>query len=175
MSIYSPLTIIFSLAAGYLFNFDKTFEINSFFSRRYEYLFNFDNTFEINSFFSRRYEYLFNFDNTFEINSFFSRRRYEYLFNFDNTFEIQDDIEVLKRMGMAYNLEKNQCTAADLQKAMRMVPQALKPYVLGKHLNHTLCQQGVWASFGHPNPQKSTLGAPQKIYEKFLERSISII
>ena len=27
--------------------------------------------------------------------------RTEYLFNFDDTFEIHDDIEVLKRMGMA--------------------------------------------------------------------------
>ena len=27
--------------------------------------------------------------------------RMEYLFNFDDTFEIHDDIEVLKRMGLA--------------------------------------------------------------------------
>lgn len=58
--------------------------------------------------------------------------RYEYLFNFDNTFEIHDDIEVLKRMGMAYSLEKGQCSAQDLNKAVRMVPDTLKPYVLGE-------------------------------------------
>ena len=58
--------------------------------------------------------------------------RDEYLFNFNNTFEIHDDIEVLKRMGMAYGLEKGLCTDADLQKCMRSVPKALEPYVLGK-------------------------------------------
>ncbi len=60
--------------------------------------------------------------------------RYEYLFNFDNTFEIHDDIEVLKRMGMAFGLEKNNCTMDDLRKAVRMVPKSLEPYVLGKYL-----------------------------------------
>ncbi|XP_064615212.1 transcription factor Dp-2-like isoform X2 [Liolophura sinensis] len=59
-----------------------------------------------------------------------SNDKYEYLFNFDNTFEIHDDIEVLKRMGMAYGLEKGQCSAQDLNKAVRMVPDTLKPYVL---------------------------------------------
>lgn len=36
-----------------------------------------------------------------------SNDKTEYLFNFDNTFEIHDDIEVLKRMGLALGLEKN--------------------------------------------------------------------
>ena len=58
--------------------------------------------------------------------------RYEYLFNFDNTFEIHDDIEVLKRMGMAFGLEKNQCSMEDVRKAVKMVPKALEPYVLGR-------------------------------------------
>ncbi|ESO98920.1 hypothetical protein LOTGIDRAFT_114027, partial [Lottia gigantea] len=55
----------------------------------------------------------------------------EYLFTFDNTFEIHDDIEVLKRMGMAFGMEKGQCTEEDLQKVVRMVPKALEPYVTG--------------------------------------------
>lgn len=59
-----------------------------------------------------------------------SNDKYEYLFNFDNTFEIHDDIEVLKRMGMAYGLEKGRCTQGDLHRAVKMVPDALKPYVL---------------------------------------------
>ena len=58
--------------------------------------------------------------------------RFEYLFNFDNTFEIHDDIEVLKRMGMAFGLEKGQCTHGDLERARCMVPKALDQYVLGK-------------------------------------------
>lgn len=39
-----------------------------------------------------------------------SNDKTEYLFNFDNTFEIHDDIEVLKRMGLALGLEKNNPT-----------------------------------------------------------------
>ena len=64
--------------------------------------------------------------------------RYEYLFNFDNTFEIHDDIEVLKRMGMAYGLEKGRCSQGDLHRAVKMVPDALKPYVRGE------CRVGCW-------------------------------
>ena len=41
--------------------------------------------------------------------------RFEYLFNFDNTFEIHDDIEVLKRMGMACGLESGSCSPEDLR------------------------------------------------------------
>lgn len=58
--------------------------------------------------------------------------RFEYLFNFDNTFEIHDDIEVLKRMGMAFGLEKKTCSEDDLKLARSMVPKALEPYVVGK-------------------------------------------
>ena len=35
-------------------------------------------------------------------------------------------------MGMALGLEKNNCSQQDLQKALRLVPKALEPYVLGK-------------------------------------------
>ncbi len=58
-----------------------------------------------------------------------SNDKFEYLFNFDNTFEIHDDIEVLKRMGMAFGLEKGLCNADDLRKSTKMVPKALEPYV----------------------------------------------
>ncbi|CAE1300813.1 TFDP1 [Acanthosepion pharaonis] len=58
-----------------------------------------------------------------------SNDKCEYLFSFDNTFEIHDDIEVLKRMGMAFGLEKGQCSPEDLEKAIHMVPKALGPYV----------------------------------------------
>lgn len=60
--------------------------------------------------------------------------RFEYLFNFDNTFEIHDDIEVLKRMGMAFGLEKGQCEATDVEKAKKMVPKALEEYIDGEHM-----------------------------------------
>lgn len=58
-----------------------------------------------------------------------SNDKFEYLFNFDNTFEIHDDIEVLKRMGMAFSLEKGQCDPADVEKAKKMVPKALEMYI----------------------------------------------
>lgn len=57
--------------------------------------------------------------------------RCEYLFNFDQMFEIHDDIEVLKRMGLAFGLEKSACSKADLAKATKMVPKALEPYLIG--------------------------------------------
>lgn len=58
-----------------------------------------------------------------------SNDKTEYLFNFDNTFEIHDDIEVLKRMGMAMGLEKGKCDPNKLSLAKSMVPKALEPYV----------------------------------------------
>lgn len=53
----------------------------------------------------------------------------EYLFNFDEAFEIHDDIEVLKRMGLSFGLEKGQCGDKNVKAARTMVPKALEPYV----------------------------------------------
>lgn len=58
-----------------------------------------------------------------------SNDKFEYLFNFDSMFEIHDDIEVLKRMGMACGLEAGKCSAEDLKTARSLVPKALEPYV----------------------------------------------
>ncbi|XP_023691216.1 transcription factor Dp-1b [Paramormyrops kingsleyae] len=58
-----------------------------------------------------------------------SNDKFEYLFNFDNMFEIHDDIEVLKRMGMACGLEAGKCSPEDLKIARSLVPRALEPYV----------------------------------------------
>uniref|UniRef100_A0A9J7XMY3 Transcription factor n=2 Tax=Cyprinus carpio TaxID=7962 RepID=A0A9J7XMY3_CYPCA len=57
-----------------------------------------------------------------------SNDKFEYLFNFDSMFEIHDDIEVLKRMGMACGLEVGKCSAEDLKTARSLVPKALEPY-----------------------------------------------
>ena len=54
----------------------------------------------------------------------------EYLFNFDEAFEIHDDIEVLKRMGLSYGLEKGAISDKDLKSATTMVPKALESCVL---------------------------------------------
>lgn len=53
----------------------------------------------------------------------------EYLFNFDEAFEIHDDIEVLKRMGLSYGLEKGATTEKDIKAITSMVPKALESCV----------------------------------------------
>eukprot|EP00095_Tigriopus_kingsejongensis_P004705 snap_masked-scaffold276_size226481-processed-gene-1.6 protein:Tk04705 transcript:snap_masked-scaffold276_size226481-processed-gene-1.6-mRNA-1 annotation:"transcription factor dp-1-like" len=58
-----------------------------------------------------------------------SNDKMEYLFNFDDTFEIHDDMEVLKRMGLGFGLERGEVTAENLAKARQMVPRALEQYV----------------------------------------------
>ncbi|XP_016297085.1 transcription factor Dp-1b isoform X2 [Sinocyclocheilus anshuiensis] len=58
-----------------------------------------------------------------------SNDKFEYLFNFDNMFEIHDDVEVLKRMGMAFGLELGRCSVEQLKIAKTLVPKALQPYV----------------------------------------------
>jgi len=59
-----------------------------------------------------------------------SNDKMEYLFNFDDTFEIHDDMEVLKRMGLSFGLERGEVTPEDLSKARTMVPRALEQYVV---------------------------------------------
>ena len=39
----------------------------------------------------------------------------------------------------------------------------------------SLSQQGIWVSFGHPNPQKSHFRTPKIFYEEFIKMSISSI
>ncbi|XP_020299179.1 transcription factor Dp-1 isoform X2 [Pseudomyrmex gracilis] len=58
-----------------------------------------------------------------------SNDKTEYLFNFNDKFEIHDDIGVLKQMGLAFGLEKGECTEENLQKAKLMVPKSLEKYV----------------------------------------------
>eukprot|EP00040_Diaphanoeca_grandis_P014147 m.71591 g.71591 ORF g.71591 m.71591 type:complete len:350 (-) comp24367_c0_seq1:29-1078(-) len=53
----------------------------------------------------------------------------EYFFDFDKPFEIHDDIEVLKRMGLAFNIDTGKCTAAELEEARKLIPSALYPYL----------------------------------------------
>lgn len=59
-----------------------------------------------------------------------SNDKTEYLFTFDNTFEIHDDIEVLKRMGLALGLEKEDSHSpikkAKLDKARTMLAEGLR-------------------------------------------------
>uniref|UniRef100_A0A8C5GMI8 Transcription factor n=1 Tax=Gouania willdenowi TaxID=441366 RepID=A0A8C5GMI8_GOUWI len=69
-----------------------------------------------------------------------SNDKFEYLFNFDSMFEIHDDIEVLKRMGMACGLEVGKCSPEDLKMARNLVPKALEPYVIAsRHFLNIIC------------------------------------
>lgn len=54
-------------------------------------------------------------------------------------FEIHDDIEVLKRMGMAFGLEAGKCTQENLKIARTLIPKALEPFVTGQ--NH---KPNIW-------------------------------
>ena len=53
----------------------------------------------------------------------------EYYFDFSEPFEIHDDMEVLKRMGLAYHLERGECTSEDYAKATALIPEALEGYL----------------------------------------------
>lgn len=53
----------------------------------------------------------------------------EYLFNFDEAFEIHDDIEVLKRMGLSFGLEKGTASEKELKTVSGMIPKALEPCI----------------------------------------------
>lgn len=96
-----------------------------------------------------------------------SNDKFEYLFNFDNRFEIHDDIEVLKRMGMAFGLEKKLCSENNLRVAKTLVPKALEPYVidLAKNGPSGLGSTGITPAtptkHGSPN-SPCTLNSPAK-------------
>lgn len=55
--------------------------------------------------------------------------RSEYWFNFDQPFEIHDDIEVLKRLGLSYGLDRGQVAEADIPHIKGCLPPALRGYV----------------------------------------------
>ena len=64
---------------------------------------------------------------------------------------------------------------------MGMAPLATSWFLLdsaskdntSKLQGHSLTQQGVWPSFGHPNPQKSPFTTPKIFCKEFLKLSIS--
>ncbi|VDN01680.1 unnamed protein product [Thelazia callipaeda] len=58
-----------------------------------------------------------------------SHDKTEYLFNFDQPFEIHDDIEVLKRLGLAYGLERGEVSDANRIKIKSYLPLSLRSYI----------------------------------------------
>lgn len=89
-----------------------------------------------------------------------SNDKSEYLFNFDNTFEIHDDIEVLKRMGMAFGLEKGQCAEANLRTSRTMVPKALEPYVTDMAKTGPVGLAGALGNHATPNKSLGCSASP---------------
>ncbi|KJE89958.1 Tfdp2 protein [Capsaspora owczarzaki ATCC 30864] len=64
-----------------------------------------------------------------EIDCQMEEDRTEYFFNFKQAFEVHDDIEVLKRMGMARGLNNKSSTAEDLAAIEQLVDEKLMPYI----------------------------------------------
>ncbi|KAG7311561.1 hypothetical protein JYU34_002608 [Plutella xylostella] len=58
-----------------------------------------------------------------------SNDKTEYMFNFNKKFQIHDDIDILKRMGLLFGLEKGKCSTEEIEKAKSMVPKSLEHYV----------------------------------------------
>uniref|UniRef100_A0AC34GVT7 Transcription factor Dp-1 n=1 Tax=Panagrolaimus sp. ES5 TaxID=591445 RepID=A0AC34GVT7_9BILA len=52
----------------------------------------------------------------------------EFLFHFDQPFEIHDDIEILKRLGLSYGLDKSDVAPEYRQHIKECLPNALKNY-----------------------------------------------
>ncbi|CAK1549870.1 unnamed protein product [Leptosia nina] len=63
------------------------------------------------------------------INCSISNDKTEYVFNFNKRFQIHDDIDILKRMGLLFGLDKGECSEEDIEKAKSMVPKSLECYV----------------------------------------------
>lgn len=64
--------------------------------------------------------------------------RSEYVFHFDQPFAIHDDLDVLKKMGMAFGLELGTCSAEDLQRAKALLPKAFETFLTSEHVRQTL-------------------------------------
>lgn len=58
--------------------------------------------------------------------------RSEYVFHFDQPFAIHDDLDVLKKMGMAFGLESGACSPEELQRAKALLPKAFEPFLTSK-------------------------------------------
>ncbi|XP_072936516.1 transcription factor Dp-1 isoform X2 [Epargyreus clarus] len=69
-----------------------------------------------------------------------SNDKTEYMFNFNKRFQIHDDIDILKRMGLLFGLDKGDCSEEDLEKVKSMVPKSLEYYVeqMGRGVNTSL-------------------------------------
>ncbi|XP_063702890.1 transcription factor Dp-1 [Culicoides brevitarsis] len=63
------------------------------------------------------------------INCSISNDKTEYSFKFDDKFEINDDVDVLKKMGLLNGLDKGECSFEEIQRFKGMVPKSLQKYI----------------------------------------------
>ncbi|CAH1098848.1 unnamed protein product [Psylliodes chrysocephalus] len=63
------------------------------------------------------------------INCSISNDKMEYLFQFNDKFEINDDVEILKSIGMLSGLDTGTCTPENLEKIKNLIPESLWPYL----------------------------------------------
>ncbi|VDO70412.1 unnamed protein product [Onchocerca flexuosa] len=108
----------------------------------------------------------------------------EYLFNFDQPFEIHDDIEVLKRLGLAYGLDRGEVSDADRNKIKSYLPLCLRDYVdqiidgtwnnaaydISPNIVSTVNasqdnKQAVYAIASAPRVEQSTVNIPQSYHQ----------
>ncbi|KAG5878442.1 hypothetical protein JTB14_027493 [Gonioctena quinquepunctata] len=63
------------------------------------------------------------------INCSISNDKMEYLFQFNDKFEINDDVDILKSIGMLAGLETGNCSPENLEKMKHHIPESLWPYL----------------------------------------------
>ena len=79
--------------------------------------------------------------------------------NFDQPFQIHDNMEVVKRMGMAFGLETNTCSQKNLDIFRTMVSKELHPYLEGEgNISQTQCLLNI-GDFG---PEITTTAAREE-------------
>ncbi|KAK0407539.1 hypothetical protein QR680_019252 [Steinernema hermaphroditum] len=53
----------------------------------------------------------------------------EYLFQFDGPFELHDDVDLMKRIGLARGMENEHVSLENIEKIKSYVPEALRPFI----------------------------------------------
>jgi hypothetical protein len=72
---------------------------------------------------------IINTDKETYIDCSISNDKSEYVFQFDQPFAISDDLDVLKKMGMSFNLDSGSCTSEDVQKAKELLPKPFEQFL----------------------------------------------
>ena len=79
--------------------------------------------------------------------------RRAYMFNFDHQFEIHDDVEVLRRMGHTYGLERGHCDIKVLKTVLGLMPTAVHRFITGLYgIENTTMQHQVVVCLLYTSP-----------------------